>query len=186
MKKSLLLLTGIVLTVFNSFAQWVPQYSGTNKFINSVYFVNTDTGYASADGGRLLKTADGGETWNSNQTSTSQDFLGICFTSDETGYVITSGGSILKTTNGGTTWTLLSSGATNALLNEYFIGNTGYVAGDGTTIIKTTDAGQTWTSMINGAPDGNYKAVYFINVDTGFASRAEQQPSFSGCFSPVK
>ena len=64
MKKTILLLIAIVLFGHSSFAQWTAQTSGTTNFIASVFFVNTDTGYVSADGGVILKTTNGGVNWD--------------------------------------------------------------------------------------------------------------------------
>ena len=67
MKKTILLSIAIVLLGLSSFAQWNAQTSGTTNFIASVFFVNADTGYVSADGGVILKTTDGGVNWILNQ-----------------------------------------------------------------------------------------------------------------------
>ena len=46
-----------------SIAQWTQLNSGTTEWLQSVYFVNSDTGFALGNVGIILKTTDGGDSW---------------------------------------------------------------------------------------------------------------------------
>ena len=45
--------------------RWDPQQSGVTDDLQAVSFVNTKTGWAAGDHNIVIKTADGGATWES-------------------------------------------------------------------------------------------------------------------------
>jgi hypothetical protein len=91
--------------------------------------------------GDILKTTDGGISWNSQTSGTGTLLNSVYFLDEDTGWVVGSGGTILKTINGGATWETQSSGAQHSLSSIYFIdNNTGWTVGGGGTILKTNDA----------------------------------------------
>ncbi|MCI0473887.1 MAG: hypothetical protein L0Y76_09935, partial [Ignavibacteria bacterium] len=65
MKKSVILFTILFLfTAGNCIPQaWVSQNSGTTRTLNSVYFCNSNTGFAVGDSGTIRKTVNGGQNW---------------------------------------------------------------------------------------------------------------------------
>ena len=52
---------GVIFKTTDAGKTWVKQDSGLNVGLNSLFFTNNKTGYAT--GGGILKTTDGGETW---------------------------------------------------------------------------------------------------------------------------
>lgn len=70
----------------------------------SIDFPSQQTGYI-VGWGYLVKTIDGGTTWNDISTSLIQNngLYSMDFTNDNTGYACGENGVIIKTTNGGTT-----------------------------------------------------------------------------------
>jgi hypothetical protein len=102
MKKILLLTIAFVLAGLYSFAQWEWQNpSPQGSWLNSVVFTDVNTGYAVGDWGTIIKTINGGTTWITQPSGTSENLNSVFFTDSNTGYVVGSGGTILKTTNGG-------------------------------------------------------------------------------------
>jgi photosystem II stability/assembly factor-like uncharacterized protein len=164
----------------NAQPKWITLNSGTsNQALNSVYFVNNDTGYVvgndmTTGNGAILKTTDGGTNWVQQTSGTSNTLFSIFFIGTDTGYIAGDVGTILKTTNGGTTWTAQTSGTTWRLWSVYFTdANTGYVVGTGNiggsaTILKTINGGTTWTAQTSGTNNGLF-SVYFTNSNTGYA-----------------
>jgi photosystem II stability/assembly factor-like uncharacterized protein len=73
------------------------QSSGASQSLRSVYFIDADTGYAVGTSGRLIKTTDGGTTWNILWSTTSLDLNAVYFPSAETGYMVGVSGQIFKT-----------------------------------------------------------------------------------------
>jgi hypothetical protein len=70
----------------------------------SIDFPSQQTGYI-VGWGNLVKTTDGGTTWNDISTSLIQNngLYSMDFTDENTGYACGENGVIIKTTNGGTT-----------------------------------------------------------------------------------
>ncbi len=140
-----------------------------------------------ADGGTILKTTDGGLTWDINFTPHPDSqpgcymLQGIDFPDSMTGYAVGwllsthflrySYAIILKTTDQGATWTFQYTGARRTALCavDFPQGNNqvGYAAG-GKLILKTTNGGQDWI-QINSDTTINVRAVHFpVNADTGY------------------
>jgi hypothetical protein len=71
---------------------------------NSIYFTDANTGWMCGSGGKIVKTTDGGSSWNVNPTGTGNQLHGIKFMNSLTGYAAGEMNTILKTTNGGEGW----------------------------------------------------------------------------------
>jgi len=65
-----ILLVGVGQSVFSG-TSWSAQTSGTTGFLWSVDLVDASTGYAVGNDGTILKTTDGGTTWNLASGTTS-------------------------------------------------------------------------------------------------------------------
>jgi photosystem II stability/assembly factor-like uncharacterized protein len=195
MKKLYIFMIAMFL-VNGAMAQWVPQNSGTNKDLNSVYFTDANTGYAVGDTGTILKTIDGGAIWTSQTAGTYYNLRSVHFPAADTGFAV--GGSgwfgfIMKTVNGGDTWSIVYTsdsiiGGSNCAFNSvYFTDiNTGYVVGGFSDIVgtlhplmfKTTDGGISWTAQSAGT-ETILNAVHFPVADIGYAVGADW--SYGNC-----
>lgn len=129
----------------------------SNLYLRSIEFFNSDTGYCGSLQNKLLRTVDGGESWN--EVSLEFDIPGIC------GMQIFEGGRILasgawfgpafyiESTDYGFTWQYrdLSEHA-SALVDIYFInesvGFTGGKSSNGGVLLKTIDGGDTWNVVL--------------------------------------
>src|SRR5690349_14881713 len=103
---------------------WTNQYSGVNVGLNSVTFLNTNTGYVAGAFGTILKTSNGGVNWIAQGCGSTDTIFSMHFINASTGTLIGANGLIRRTTNGGATWstqTCGSSGTLRALqfLNSY-------------------------------------------------------------------
>ena len=147
---------GVVRTT-DSGATWTLSPTGQALFLSGVSFVNKDTGYVGGAGGVtdnrylnmiLLKTADGGTSWSTVNTSVVA--VKMCFVNDSTGY-LAGGDSIIindvsmtasnfrlmKTQDGGITWQRIDLGVASDINGICFPSATvGYVAGSNGTIFK--------------------------------------------------
>lgn len=106
-------------------------------------------------GGTILKTTDGGQTWITQVSGTSNELRSVFFTDVNTGYAVGGliteygccsiqgyGGTILKTTDGGLHWIPQSGAEKSLLYSVYFTDDsTGYAVGTGGTILTTTTGG---------------------------------------------
>ena len=123
-------------------------------------FPSAQVGYAimnpwnGANGSCIVKTLDGGKTWQPVTPVTHT--VSISFYNAEDGFGLGAAfdvGAILKTTNGGQTWTVAGSapGCANAKAIGFVDSDNGYVDRYDGSRIKTTDGGKTWT-VVSPAP----------------------------------
>ena len=171
---------GIILKTTNGGNTWSSIWTGQTYHLNSVFFTDGNTGYAvgyvfefwngKLTKGAILKTTDGGTTWNSQYSTVLQEsFNSVYFTDSNTGYIACGGGTILKTSDAGQTWATQSSGTTS-LYSIYFPDvTTGYAAGP-ICFIKTTNGGSTWTAQT--FPWYTGTSVFFTSADTGYVTGA--------------
>ena len=68
-------------------------------------FVNAQVGYIAGEGGRILRTSDGGQSWAIVMgAGFLADITGIHFTNEQNGIALTYTNSVLVTSNGGRRW----------------------------------------------------------------------------------
>ena len=117
-KSVLGILFAIVFTtnVFSQFG-WIQQYSGTSNNLNSVSFVDNNTGFILNN--PFLKTTNGGVNWVPIPGLPAVSF--VDWIDANTGYG--PGGTVYKTTNGGLNWTNLNQ--TNFNRISFADGSTG-------------------------------------------------------------
>ncbi len=178
---------------------FIKGYSSTDttRRIEDIYFTDTATGFAVTLTGRILKTTDGGYSWqNKSDTSASNysGFRSIEFLDDGQHGIAGTLGATAKTwrtTDAGETWTDISSNIsdTTTLVSSKknicglaHFGNTFYGVGSWGSntgkLYKSTDKGQTWqtkymdTNLIKGMVD-----IVFLSQDTGFVTGCRNKES---------
>ncbi len=159
---------------------------GSPTFYN-IYFVNEKIGYITGARGAILKTEDGGKTWNrkiARSEAARQNnnprrggirahLMGIQMISETVGFIVGSENTILKTTDGGETWVGSSERARvgetrNNLENIWFVSpTTGWIIGSYGTLLHTTDGGETWEKQKAGF-DNNLFGIHFFDEKTGW------------------
>jgi photosystem II stability/assembly factor-like uncharacterized protein len=65
-----------------------------------VSFAAPSSGTAVGEEGTILRTTDGGTTWMSQNSGTTQTLFGVSFTAANTGTAVGHGSTILRTTDG--------------------------------------------------------------------------------------
>ena len=179
----LLLIVFYLLLPGDSLAQsqregWAKIPSPTTKTLRNLYFIDTQTGWAAGEGGTIIHTSDGGDSWIA-QNSTVQTFIvDIFFINENLGWALTFrdtfpfGTIVLNTSNGGDTWITENYPDENAIMNTVFFFDSlnGWIGG--TYIAGTTNGGVTWveadvdSSMISGLPVFNFN---FYSRQFGYA-----------------
>ncbi|MGB3018063.1 MAG: YCF48-related protein [Ignavibacteria bacterium] len=143
-----------------------PQPQGNS--LNSIKFVNSQTGFAVGNFGTIMRTNNAGESWNVFNTNFNNDLHSIAFTNDNTIYVCGTEGIILKTTNSGISWNRILSSTSDTLFFVFFSDvNTGYICGDEGRILKTSDAGESWINQQSGVTN-TLRGIYFLDNEKGF------------------
>ncbi len=129
-------LKGTVLRSRDSGRTWVVFSTGFSCRFNGISFENEMLGYISADGGILLVTRDGGNSWEEQQTEP-VDWLGIdCL---EAGIAVAVGtrGAAIGTRDGGFSWHHIRFAGTDDLHCVHLLGDFfGFAAGEQGTLLK--------------------------------------------------
>jgi len=139
-------------------ARWVPLSSGVAVTFRGVSTVNDTVAWASGSGSTVLRTADGGQTWQPlTVTPDRLDFRDVDAIDARTAYALSIGtgpaSRIYKTIDAGATWTLQYTnqdprGFLDAM--AFWDAAHGIVAGDSVngafSILLTADGGKTWTA----------------------------------------
>jgi photosystem II stability/assembly factor-like uncharacterized protein len=143
--------------------------------LNAVTFVDTAHGWIVGEQARILRTEDGGKTWESialprppKQASSNNDneelmsdeeleafgaltpppsLYGAYFAAPQQGWVVGQEGTIAYTRDGGQQWEFQPSGTREALYDIGVIGETGWVVGDKGTVLVSTNSGTQWTKQ---------------------------------------
>ena len=187
MKKVLLVFVLFAAMSANSQTGWFLQMTPTSKNLLDIYFINSLTGWACGDSGRIIKTTNGGSIWTELQPFTTNRLNVIRFYNSNYGYA--AGGIqtqnpfcidndiLARTTNGGETWTTLLSNSTWDIFYDLAVPNKDtvfatYAGTDNSCMsssggIKATfNSGGSWT----GSGGGWVKGISFIDQKTGWAS----------------
>lgn len=145
-------------------AQWrqiknIPTQFRDNYWLE-IFFLQDDPlyGWACGFNGMVIRTTDGGESWQGTKIRNADQIESICFTDRLTGYIVsvntltgTNGSVVYKTTDGGATWSDDYTIPENfPLWGCYFLdANYGIVVGgycSGTNLFYTTsDGGKSWS-----------------------------------------
>lgn len=130
---------------------WTMVYPGqVNTELFSVSFIDEQNGFVSGARGMVLRTTDGGLTWNelTNIYINIVRLDDIHFVNRQIGIVVgDDGGKIFRTSNGGVSWNLIESGITPVLRAvDFFNENTGIAVGRYGIIRRTTNAGESWAN----------------------------------------
>src|ERR1700687_2720927 len=151
MKLSLLLCASLIgLAVISSSASFAQGWFWQNplpqgNYLLGVSFVDANSGTAVGDAGTILRTTDGGATWNRQTSGTIYALLGVSFVDANIGTAVGERGTILRTRNDGDSWTPQTSGTTQHLQSVSFVdAHIGTTVGSYGTILRTTDGGATW------------------------------------------
>ena len=141
---------------------------GIDGMLQDVYFMDNQNGLVVGNGGLMLKTSDGGKTWEKVEVDMRPPGAGQ-----------RPGGG------GGGPPAGFGRGGPAPLYNIYFINeNVGYITGGRGTILKTEDGGKTWARKMarsdtpgrGGRPGGiraNLMGIQMINETTGFIAGSE-------------
>lgn len=171
MKKYILLL---ILISSYSYAQLLPGWLHLNpsaSSLNSIYFVNSSTGYAVGSNGTIIYTTNRGANWYSRISGSTNPLYDVVFPNALTGYVADNGGYVLKTTNGGLNWTSKYLAVVDMLHHLHFRNeNTGYAVGgqnSNVKVYKTTDGGDNWINVSPPSVSGYLYGIYFATDSVG-------------------
>ncbi|OXI15474.1 WD40/YVTN/BNR-like repeat-containing protein [Burkholderia sp. AU15512] len=160
---------GIVLLSDNRGATYRQAKSvPLSSTLTSVSFIDARTGWAVGHWGAILKTTDGGETWEVQRLVTSEDrpLFGVHFTDANHGVAVGLWSLILVTDDGGKTWTKKEAVLPNGKksdLNLFGLFSNGkgeiFATAEKGQLLISRDKGNTWESVETG-----YKGSFWCGV----------------------
>ncbi|MBN3730288.1 glycosyl hydrolase [Burkholderia sp. Tr-20390] len=160
---------GVVLLSDNRGATYRQAKSvPVSSTLTSVSFIDARTGWAVGHWGAILKTTDGGETWEIQRLATSEDrpLFGVHFIDANHGVAVGLWSLILVTDDGGKTWTkkeaVLPNGKKSDLnLFGLFSNGNGeiFATAEKGQLLISRDKGNTWESVETG-----YKGSFWCGV----------------------
>ena len=96
---------GHILVSTDAGRSWQQRPTPTRATLTSVFFADAQHGWAAGHDAVILRTTDGGATWQKvHEDLESGPILDLWFRDADTGYAIGAYGLFLATVDGGTTW----------------------------------------------------------------------------------
>ncbi|MDH7514699.1 MAG: YCF48-related protein [Bacteroidota bacterium] len=143
--------------------------TGARAALNAVAGAVVNAVWAVGDAGTIVKSSDGGWTWQVQNSGTQLPLYAVCAVDALRAWACGSGGVILRTTDGGAVWTVVPSGVTSALNGIDFPTPTvGFAVGAGGRILKSTNGGAAWTPV----PSGTFKDLFAVDMLTDMLGTA--------------
>lgn len=196
MKKKLLKITiTLTLTIIivlgfafplNPAGNWYQQFlpNLNSQQIRDITFLDSLNGFAvtsrnvNPDTSSILRTTNGGDTWQIVFTESPKRFSKIQFINAATGFVCGGSGGgtaqLYKTTNGGLNWNLISSFGCAFLDDMFVLNNDTIWLAEATNpcggVFRTTNGGGNWESQLN-LGSQNPDHIYMYNARIGFVGK---------------
>jgi photosystem II stability/assembly factor-like uncharacterized protein len=116
---------------------FTTQNGGTEASLSRIFCVSQQSAYIVGDSGIILKTIDGGNSWQHQTSGTINHLSSIYFITADTGIACGDSGLILRTYDGGINWKKEVSGTVNSLSSVFMLNNTTiWAVGKNGTILK--------------------------------------------------
>lgn len=127
--------------------------------LNAVTKAEASTLVAVGAAGTILRSVDGGLTWEAVQSGTSVALYAVAFAGPSLGIAVGDNGTILRSVDGGLTWTAAVSRTGLPLRGVAFAGSESAAFAVGSdSVFRATDGGQTWSVI------GEYSACWSATV----------------------
>lgn len=174
------------LSVISAQQYWNEVPSGTTYHLNSISFGSENVGYIGGNDSLILKTVDGGKTWNAltfsgvdfSSIQGLTDIIHIEFINETEGYIAVNDadtlgdytGRIYNSIDGGATWVLESPNLCAPIRTYHFDADNGYAIGSSCfngKIVSKKDNGF-WNSSSSFSWGNDYlRAIDFYNPSQG-------------------
>ena len=95
--------------------------SAVTSNLQSVFFLDSQRGWAVGGGGTVLSTQDGGNRWQAQTSNSSSHLNSVYFLDPQRGWAVGGVGTVLSTQDGGNRWQVQSSGTASWLESVQFL-----------------------------------------------------------------
>lgn len=179
MKKTIQVLSILMISGFNLFAQSMPfafqsPLPSAHKY-NDAQMIDANTAVAVGSMGTFIKSNDAGATWTYVWTKTHVDLSGVDFVDLNTGYAVgnslsNSPYTVTKTVDGGLNWDTLNMGVGFDYNDVDFVASdTGWIVGVSGFIMRTNDGGVNWINQ-GITTTSAFTIIKMIDSNTGYVA----------------
>lgn len=151
-----------------------PLPTNTTRTLNGIFSVSPTMTIAVGNAGTVIGTSDGGNTWISAVTGTTENLRKVFVSglSTPTITVVGDNGTILRSTNSGVSWTATASGVTldlhDIFVHDPLNGTTMTIVGETGVILWTNNGGSNWIFRLSPVAH-TLRGVFFKSLLEGFA-----------------
>lgn len=169
-----LMISFLVQKFLYSQTGWFLMNSNTKNDVNSIHFINNNTGIAVGDNNLILKTSNGGENWYPIEFNLQLvNFMDVYMISSDT--IVISGGneSIFKSIDAGKNWVIFYNliGNNSPITKLHFINNKDGYAASIDYLYKTNDGGINWTYNLYSNTSYYLGSFHFIDEQNGWRTK---------------
>lgn len=155
---------------FSCLAQWKEVNHGIEiSQFNDVKAITSEIAIVIGSNGTIVKTNDGGETWQLKTSGINYDLKRLEFPTANVGYIIGGNNILLKTNDGGETWKSLTTNHSSGFYDISCVNENLIFISTNNGVIKSEDGGESWIEL---SPSPFYENIKFINDNMGFVSRS--------------
>ena len=153
-------------------------YRTNAPFHSEVYesgcFVDSAVGWAVGLYGKIMKSTDGGENWEPQESGTTENLFSVHFLNRQRGWAV--GFTTLETTNGGITWNHFVVPAFSRFTQVFFTDDRhGFINAD-RNLVTTTDGGNTWFAKPRAQGYVFFNYAHFKDSVTGWVGGYGDSP----------
>lgn len=132
-------------------------------------FSDSLTGWSCGVNGAIIRTKDGGKTWESKQSNVTVTLTTISSYNGERVFAAGFAGTLLRSENGGESWEQIPILSSSNFWNiRHVTGQIIWLCGEGGNLYKSVNGGDTWSRITTPLGDVSYWDVYFIDTSYGF------------------
>ncbi len=152
---------------------WSNVSSGyTSMRFMDIFILDSSTIFMSGNDGIIIRSTDGGGSWQTMHTGITEQLWGIYFLNQNLGFAVGSNGTIIRSTNGGLDWESVPTGISNLFYDVFFTKQGIGFASGSNVLYKTIDNGDNWfpvTDFPFEAPADWIRSIKMVNENTGYA-----------------
>ena len=168
---------GKILKTTDQGSTWevIWENNGNGTGVSSIFFFTPEHGLAGTQGGNLMTTYDGGQTWSSfdiDLNSDQGDIIDLEFWDDLHGVLATQYEGVYTTSNGGASWTKASTFFIAYDL-AYATASTVFAVGNSVNIYRSFDGGMSWELNYDGPGFAVALGVHFADANNGLVTSEE-------------